>query len=195
VNYQLIRDSSTSVGSPLAGTGLALNFGNQTVAGVYTVIATNSSVNGCSGGMNGSASISVDQLPTVTLALNFECDDQGGEQVTQLVATANPGASYSYSWTGPDGLPIKDENGIAINAAAITPTKPGTYTVVVTNIATGCSVSGSYKLCFTGDQLVNQAAAATPTQQPQADSSSTVSATSQPTGFRAYLARVFSILG
>ena len=193
VNYQLIRDSSTSVGSPVAGSGSAINFGNQTIAGIYTVVATNSSVNGCSGGMNGSASVSVDQPPTVTLALNLACDDQGGTEITQLVASPSPGGSYSYSWTGPDGLPIKDENGIAINAPVITPTKPGTYSVVITNTATGCSGSAGFKLCFTGE-LVNQAAAAR-MQQPQADSFSLVSATSQSTGFRAYLARIFSILG
>src|SRR5207245_10661041 len=79
VNYQLKRDGS-NVGSPVAGTGSALNFGNQTAAGAYTVVATNNSANGCSGSMNGSASISISQLPTVTLALNLVCDDQGGEQ-------------------------------------------------------------------------------------------------------------------
>jgi PKD repeat protein len=161
--------------------------------GTYTVMLTATSAAGC--GNSVSHSVTVNASPTVTLALNLACDDQGGEQVTQLVASPSPGASYSYSWTGPDGLVIKDENDVAINAPAITPTKPGTYTVVVTNIATGCSVSGSYKLCFTGSQLVNQGAAAAPMQQPQADSSSTVSATSQPTGFRAYLAKVLSIIG
>ena len=40
VNYQLYRDDTTAVGSPVAGTGSALNFGNQTVAGTYTVKGT-----------------------------------------------------------------------------------------------------------------------------------------------------------
>ncbi len=160
-------------------------------AGTYTVQLTATSAAGCSNPT--SHSVTVNASPTVTLALDLACDDQGGEQVTQLVASPSPGGSYSYSWTGPDG-PIVDQNQVAINAPAITPTKPGIYTVVVTNLATGCSVSGSYKLCFTGSQIVNQGAAVIP-MQPQADSSSAVSAKSQPRGFRGYLARVFSIFG
>ena len=37
VNYQLQRNG-VNTGAPVAGTGAALNFGNQTVAGTYTVI-------------------------------------------------------------------------------------------------------------------------------------------------------------
>src|SRR5438445_693852 len=161
VNYQLKRDG-LNVGSPVAGTGSALNFGNQTNAGTYTVVATNNSANGCSGSMNGSASISISQLPTVTLALNLVCDDQGGEQQTQLVATPNPGgANYTFSWTGPDGV-IVDQQNQPVTGPAITPTKPGTYSVLVTNTDTGCSVSGSFKLCFSGSQIGNQAAVVVP---------------------------------
>jgi hypothetical protein len=163
---------------------------STSTAGTYSVIVTDA--NSCASA-SGAGTLTVNANPTVTLALNLTCDDQGGTEITQLVASPSPGGSYSYSWTGPDGLPIKDENGTAINAPAITPTKPGTYTVVVTNSDTGCSGSASFKLCFTG-QSVNQAAAA-PIQQLQSDLSSTVAATSHPTGFRAYLARVFSILG
>jgi hypothetical protein len=162
---------------------------STSTAGTYSVIVTDSK--SCSSA-SGSGTLTVNANPTVTLALNLACDDQGGTEITQLVASPSPGGSYSYSWTGPDGV-IKDENNVPINAAAITPTKPGIYTVVVTNGNTGCSGSTSFKLCFTG-QSVNQAAAA-PMQQLQPDSSSTVAATSQPTGFRAYLARVFSRLG
>ena len=195
ISYQLIRDGSTTVGSPVVGTGLALNFGNQTAAGLYTVFATNNTASACGGSMNGSASVSIDEPPSVTLSLNLVCDDQGGEEVTQLVASPSPNsAGYSFSWSGPDG-PIVDGEGAAITGPAITPTKPGIYSVVVTNTATGCSVSGSFKLCFTGSQLVNQAATASTMQQRQSDSYSTVKPTSQQTGFRDYLAKVFSIFG
>jgi PKD repeat protein len=160
-------------------------------AGTYTAVLTATSAAGCSTSVQ--HSVTVYANPTVTLALNLECDDQIGTEVTKLIASPSPGASYSYSWTGPDGL-IKDENDEPINAAAITPTKPGIYTVVVTNPGTSCSVSGSYKLCFGGSQIVNQPVAAAPTQQPLSDSASAV-ATSRPTGLRAYLARVVSIFG
>jgi len=126
-----------------------------------------------------------DTPPQVTLALNLACENQGGATSTQLVASVSPSGSYSYSWTGPDGP-------IATNAAAITPTKPGTYTVVVTDTATSCPNDAAFKLCFGGEQLV---ASAAPTQQLQATASFTVPARSQPTGFRAYLAKLLSVFG
>jgi len=50
VSYQLYKNG-TSTGSPIAGTGSAVNFGNQT-AGTYTVKATNSTTS-CTQDMNG----------------------------------------------------------------------------------------------------------------------------------------------
>lgn len=41
INYQLKLNGSTNVGSPVAGTGSAISFGNQVTAGTYTVVATN----------------------------------------------------------------------------------------------------------------------------------------------------------
>jgi len=194
VNYQLKRDGS-NVGSPVAGTGSALNFGNQTNAGTYTVVATNNSANACSGSMNGSASISVNQLPFVTLALNLVCDDQGGEQQTQLVATPSPGgANYTFSWTGPDGV-IVDQQNQPITGPAITPTKPGTYSVLATNSDTGCSVSGSFKLCFSGSQIGNQAAFVVQALNGLSNSSFSIQAKPEVRKLDIYLAGIFSIFG
>ena len=194
VNYQLVRDGVTSVGALVAGTGSAISFGNQTVAGTYTVLATNNTANGCSRSMSGSALISIDQLPSVILALNQTCDEQDGTEVVQLVAAPAPGGNYSYSWSGPDG-PVLDSQGQAIIEPAITPSKPGTYTVLVTNTATGCSVSGSFKLCFTGSQLVSQATPFAPLTDGTTNQSSTAKAKSEPAGFRSYVARLFSMFG
>lgn len=60
VNYQLLR-GGTAQGSPVAGTGSAISFGNQTTAGTYTVLATNASTT-CQQTMTGSATVTV--LPT-----------------------------------------------------------------------------------------------------------------------------------
>ncbi|MFT3793882.1 T9SS sorting signal type C domain-containing protein [Flavobacterium sp.] len=63
MTYQLKRNGS-DVGSPVAGTGSALNFGNQTVSGNYTVEAHNS--NGTCNvvlAMTGSASVTIDAAP------------------------------------------------------------------------------------------------------------------------------------
>src|SRR5206468_2153214 len=63
VNYQLVRNSSTNVGSPVAGTGSAISFAGQTVAGTYTVVAANAST-GCTSNMTGSATVTTGTLPT-----------------------------------------------------------------------------------------------------------------------------------
>ena len=57
VNYQL-QLGGVNTGSAVAGTGSAISFGLKTVAGTYTVVATNSST-GCSVTMMGSAVITV----------------------------------------------------------------------------------------------------------------------------------------
>ncbi|MCX6246079.1 MAG: PKD domain-containing protein [Bacteroidetes bacterium] len=56
ISYQLRRDSLTSVGLPLPGTGLPLDFGPQTIPGVYSIIATNPLTH-CYNWMNGRSTI------------------------------------------------------------------------------------------------------------------------------------------
>src|SRR2546426_12192134 len=72
VNYQLKRGGS-NVGSPVAGTGSALSFGNQTAAGTYTVVATNNTATACSSNMSGNAVIVVEANPT-------KSEERGGGQ-------------------------------------------------------------------------------------------------------------------
>ncbi len=55
VNYQLKLDG-TDQGSPLAGTGLGLDFGNQNTPGLYTVLATDAS-SGCTSTLSGSVTV------------------------------------------------------------------------------------------------------------------------------------------
>lgn len=62
IYYQLYRGSVT-VSDP-EGTGTALNFGLQTAAGSYSVVATNMST-GCSRNMAGTATVSINPLPNV----------------------------------------------------------------------------------------------------------------------------------
>lgn len=65
VNYQLKRDG-TNVGSAVAGTGSSITFGLQTIAGIYTVIATNTTT-GCTSNMAGSATVTINPVPTVSI--------------------------------------------------------------------------------------------------------------------------------
>ena len=59
IDYQLKR-GGTDVGSPVAGTGSAISFGAQTVAGTYSVVGSNTSTT-CTAAMSGSATV-VDSL-------------------------------------------------------------------------------------------------------------------------------------
>ena len=58
VNYQLIN-GTVNVGSPLAGTGAALDFGLQTAAGTYYYVVATSTITGCTATMTGSATVTV----------------------------------------------------------------------------------------------------------------------------------------
>ena len=63
INYQLYN-GTTAIGTPIAGTGAALSFGSETLAGTYTVVATNP-VTGCSRTMSGSPVVVVNPVPTI----------------------------------------------------------------------------------------------------------------------------------
>ena len=67
VTYQLYRGGTTTVGSPVNGTGNAISFGNQTVAGTYTVVATRTD-GGCTSNMTGSQTITVNTIPAAPTA-------------------------------------------------------------------------------------------------------------------------------
>ena len=71
INYQLVRGGFTNVGSPVAGTGSSISFSNQSVAGTYTVVASNTN-SGCnlSATMSGSAAVTVTNTNTWTGGTN-----------------------------------------------------------------------------------------------------------------------------
>ncbi|PXY39201.1 hypothetical protein DMB65_18780, partial [Flavobacterium cheongpyeongense] len=58
VNYQL-QLGGVNNGAVVAGTGSAISFGNKTVAGTYTVVATNTSTT-CTASMTGSVAVTID---------------------------------------------------------------------------------------------------------------------------------------
>jgi len=68
VSYRL-RLNGNAVGNTVAGTGSAISFGSQTAAGNYTVQATNAST-ACQQSMTGSATVTVNNLPTPGLTNN-----------------------------------------------------------------------------------------------------------------------------
>jgi hypothetical protein len=62
VTYQL-KNGTSNVGTPIAGTGTSISFGNQTTSGTYTVIGTRT-VGSCSTNMTGNAIVTYVAAPT-----------------------------------------------------------------------------------------------------------------------------------
>ena len=88
VNYQFYR-GATLVGSAVSGTGTAFSFGLQTTAGTYTVLATRV-IGGCTNNMNGSAIVTINQIPSASLTPNNIGICQG-ESATLSIALTGTG--------------------------------------------------------------------------------------------------------
>ena len=127
VNYQL-QLGGVDVGTPIAGTGVAISFGLQTAAGIYTVIATTTTTPPCSEDMNGSAVITIDPLPLafdVTGGGSYCAGDPG---LVVGLSGSELGVNYQLQLGGVDvGTPIAG-TGSAISFGL--QTAAGIYTVV-----------------------------------------------------------------
>jgi len=152
INYQL-KLNGTNSGTPVAGTGSAINFGNKTVAGTYTIVASNVSTSATST-MSGSAIITINPLPTVTFVNGVSSADVGS---TGNVYTTQSGMS-NYKWIVSTGGTITSGGGTTNNALTVTWNTTGAQSVSVnyTN-STGCTAS------VAANYLVTINAAATPT--------------------------------
>jgi gliding motility-associated-like protein len=126
VNYQL-QIGGTNTGALVSGTGSAISFGLQTAAGSYTVIATNATTT-CTAPMTGNAVITVNPLPSATIAYASPNCATGLLSVTQSGQT---GGTY----TSTTGLVISSTTG-EINLGTST---AGTYTVTYTFSNGTCS--------------------------------------------------------
>ncbi|PIP54295.1 MAG: hypothetical protein COX07_06095 [Bacteroidetes bacterium CG23_combo_of_CG06-09_8_20_14_all_32_9] len=120
VNYELFLNSVTTT-NILAGTGIALDFGLQTTAGTYTIIATDS-VTSCTATMNSSAI--VDTVIPLTASLNIHsliifCASINNGEAT--VTAQNGLQPYIYAWSasGSTGSYANDL-GIGINYVTVT---------------------------------------------------------------------------
>jgi len=123
VSYQL-DSNNTNIGSPVAGTGSSICFGNQP-SGTYTVVATNTTTS-CVNTMNGTAKISIFPIPLANAGPDVSICE--GSQTT-LIASA--GVSYTYSWSPSTGLSSTTGASVIAN-----PTSTTTYTVTVTDANT-----------------------------------------------------------
>jgi|GEM_PF-6804419 gliding motility-associated-like protein len=99
VNYQLQTAGPVNVGPPVAGTGAAISFGNQT-AGTYTVLATNATTL-CTSNMNGSAVITISGAPSIATPLTTQnvCYNTAAQNAALSYNTpVNTPTNYSITW-------------------------------------------------------------------------------------------------
>jgi len=131
---QLTVQSATGVTFAWSGPGIVGattgNLININAAGSYTIIATNPA-NGCTA----SASLTVNQditPPALTLgnAPTLNCLN------TSAQLTVQSATGVTFAWSGPGIVGVTTGNLININAA-------GSYTVIATNPANGCTASAS----------------------------------------------------
>jgi len=108
VEYQLFSGANP-VGSPVAGNGSPISFGNQP-AGTYTVVATRIS-GGCTNNMIGNAVITSNPLPTATVTgqSDLKCYLSGDGSITINAASGTGPWSYSV------------DNGLNYTASATNP--------------------------------------------------------------------------
>ena len=136
VNYQLFQ-GAFMVGAAIPGTGAILDFGLQTVAGSYTVVATNMTTS-CTNNMSGSATISINALPMAYTVSGGGSYCSGGSGLHVLLSNSDPGYSYQlFNGTAP--LTIMTGSGSGLDFGA--QTMAGSYTVTATNTTTGCTAS------------------------------------------------------
>ncbi len=134
ISYMLYNGSTVS-GSPLSGTGAALDFGLQTAAGTYTVLAVNSSTS-CMNNMAGAANVVINPLPTVYSVTGGGAYCSGGGGTHVGLGASNTGISYQlYNGSTATGTPVSG-TGSAIDFGL--QTAAGIYTVRATNSTTMC---------------------------------------------------------
>ncbi|MEI6312288.1 MAG: Ig-like domain-containing protein [Bacteroidota bacterium] len=152
VNYQLILNGITNVGTPIAGSGSAISFGLKTAAGTYTIRATNS-ITGCTVLMTGSKIITI--LPNPIANAGFD---------TTLVACSSdsvriggsPSASegtapYTYRWNPFAGLSSISDT-IAPNPYVKGIGSTILYTLIVTD-SNGCRATDTVEVTIIAPNL------------------------------------------
>ena len=125
-NYNYVWTVPTGVSNP--GNTNSLTSG---IAGIYSVVITNTTSN-CSSA-SASGTITINPLPVVTVNSPSVC---AGVNAT-VIATPSTIGNYSYAWTVPTGASNPG------NVASFTTPIAGVYSVIITNTTTLCSSSSA----------------------------------------------------
>lgn len=98
INYQLYNGMSTS-GSPVGGIEAALDFGLETAAGTYTVMATDTTT-GCMSAMDGSATVIIIPVVVPSVGISRSTSDTicNGTHTTFMAWPVNGGSTPHYIW-------------------------------------------------------------------------------------------------
>jgi uncharacterized protein YjdB len=143
ISYQLYN-GTVAIGPGLSGTGSALDFGLQTGAGTYTVVATDTAT-GCTSNMTGSRMVVINPLPPVHLLTSSStityCSGDTGIHIG--VSASEVGIAYTLYNSGSSAGDTVFGTGRPVKFGLLT--VGGTYTVIAVDTATGCqsTMSGS----------------------------------------------------
>lgn len=146
VNYQLYR-GITPVGSPLAGGGSSISFGNFTTVGTYSVRGVNGSTS-CQNDMTGSVTVSSNPNPTVNAGPDKSIAYGTSTSLNGVVSSGTP--PYIYLWT-PISSIVAGQSGL------ISPLTTNLYTntefTLTVNDQKGCTNSDNVWVFLNGDPL------------------------------------------
>lgn len=136
VRYQLFRNDTAAVGSPVAGSGSAIDFGLDTAAGIYTVVATDTTT-GCTSNMHGSDTIVINPLPAVHTVTGGGGYCAGGTGIHIGLNGSDAGISYQlYNHLSATVDTPVTGTGSALDFGLYT--VADTYVVIATNTLTAC---------------------------------------------------------
>ena len=145
ITYQLYRNGTTLVTS-LSGTGTLVSFGNQTIAGTYTIVATP-----CNVLMNGSAVITVNPLPGAVIVAPASTTVCQGAIVPLSVSLNPPTLSTGSVNLSSGNISLSIPNNSATGVSNLL------KVVGIPNGATITSISIGFKVVqdYDGDLIIN----------------------------------------
>ncbi|MBX2907612.1 MAG: hypothetical protein KF744_16325, partial [Taibaiella sp.] len=151
VSYQIYN--GITAGAILAGTGSAISFGSMMDAGVYTVMATQTTSGvSCTTPMSGSATVVVNSNPAVYSLTGGGNYCSGGSGLSVGLNGSQTGVNYTL-YTGTVVATTVAGTGSAISFGVFTTS--GTYSVHATNATTACESDMSGFAIITINALPN----------------------------------------